>query len=77
MKAGIIMLEKSKKTWIRDGYVWLHCPVCGAEVMDYDICDNCHWQNTGETNIDGGPNKITLKEAQRRYKLYGDIYHEN
>ncbi|MCC9396237.1 hypothetical protein LN384_28130, partial [Enterobacter hormaechei subsp. steigerwaltii] len=32
--------------------------------MDYDICDVCQWQNTGETNIDGGPNEMTLAEAK-------------
>ena len=47
--------------------LWLHCPVCGTEVMDYDICDVCHWQNTGETNIDGGPNEMTLAEAKEAY----------
>ncbi|EMU3365167.1 hypothetical protein LZ092_002141, partial [Neisseria gonorrhoeae] len=54
------MMENSKKTWEIDGEIWLHCPVCGTEVMDYDICDACHWQNTGIINIDGGPNKMTL-----------------
>jgi len=33
----------------------------------YDICDVCQWQNTGETNIDGGPNKMTLAEAKEAY----------
>ena len=61
------MMENSKKTWEVDGYLWLHCPVCGNEVMDYDICDVCHWQNTGIINIDGGPNKMTLKEAKEAY----------
>lgn len=36
-------MDKSKKIQKIDGYVWLHCPVCGHEVMDYDICDNCGW----------------------------------
>lgn len=35
--------------------------------MDYDICDVCHWQNTGIINIDGGPNKMTLAEAKEAY----------
>lgn len=30
-------MDKLKKTWKIDGYVWLHCPVCGYEVMDFDI----------------------------------------
>ena len=25
------------------------------------------WQNTGETNIDGGPNIMTLAEAKEAY----------
>ena len=28
-------MNKSKKTWKIDGYVWLHCPACGHEVMDF------------------------------------------
>ena len=64
MKGELTMTEKLQKTWIIDGYVWLHCPVCGHDVMDYDICDTCKWQNTGPINIDGGPNKMTLAEAK-------------
>ena len=56
-------MENSKKTWEIDGYLWLHCPVCGTEV----ICDVCHWQNTGIINTDGGPNKMTLAEAKEAY----------
>ncbi|KLA46756.1 hypothetical protein P869_08975, partial [Ligilactobacillus ruminis S23] len=56
-------MVRSQKTWEIDGELWLNCPVCGAEVKDYDICDKCGWKNTGETNIDGGPNKMTLAEA--------------
>ena len=64
MKGELTMTEKLQKTWIIDGYVWLHCPVCGHDVMDYDICDTCKCQNTGPINIDGGPNKMTLAEAK-------------
>lgn len=46
------------------GYIVL----CGYEVMDYDICDNCGWQNTGIINHDGGPNHMTLEEAKKAYK---------
>lgn len=66
-KKKIITMENSEKTCEIDGYLWLHCPVCGNEVMDYDICDICHWQNTGIINIDGGPNKMTLAEAKEAY----------
>lgn len=61
------MIEKLKKTWVVNGELWLNCPVCGTEVKDYDICDNCGWQNTGATNIDGGPNKMALEEAKKAY----------
>ena len=57
----------SQRTWIIDNEVWLSCPVCGHDVIDYDICDNCNWQNTGPVNIDGGPNKMTLAEAKIAY----------
>ena len=60
-------INESQKTWEIDGEIWLHCPVCGTEVMDYDICDVCRWQNTGIINIDGGPNKMTLAEAKEAY----------
>ena len=60
-------MDRSQKTWEIDGEIWLHCPVCGTEVMDYDICDVCRWQNTGIINIDGGPNKMTLAEAKEAY----------
>lgn len=54
---------------IIDGVEFVHCPVCNALTAVYDICEKCGWQNTGETNIDGGPNKMTLAEAQKAYKL--------
>lgn len=60
-------MKKSQKTWMIDGEIWLNCPVCGNEVRDYDICEKCGWQNTGETNIDGGPNRLTLEQAREAY----------
>lgn len=45
----------------------VYCPVCGTLTEVYDICDECGWQNTGETNIDGGPNEMTLAEARKAY----------
>lgn len=60
-----------------DGWEHVHCPVCGELVGVYDICDKCGWQNTGETNIDGGPNHITLAEAQKQYKETGKIIRPN
>lgn len=46
----------------------ISCPVCGKIVQLYDVCDNCGWENTGRKNIEGGPNKMTLLEAQDAYK---------
>ena len=65
---GGIYMDKSKKNIIMvDGWEHVHCPVCGNLVETYDICDVCHWQNTGAFNIDGGPNKMTLAEAKEAY----------
>jgi len=47
---------------------FINCPVCGSPVEPFDVCDVCNWENTGETNIDGGPNKMTLSEAIEAYK---------
>ena len=49
-----------------DGEECIHCPVCGRLVQLFDVCE-CNWENTGETNIDGGPNKMTLAEAKEAY----------
>ncbi|HFI0299994.1 TPA: hypothetical protein ACGOVX_001502 [Streptococcus suis] len=45
---------------------YIRCPVCGRDVMLFDVCE-CNWENTGETNIDGGPNKMTLAEAKEAF----------
>lgn len=50
-----------------DGEQYIHCPVCGRLVLLFDVCE-CNWENTGETNIDGGPNKMTLEEAKEAYR---------
>lgn len=57
-----------------DGWEHVYCPVCNNLVETYDICDKCGWQNTGETNIDGGPNKMTLAEAKEAYAKGLEIY---
>ena len=49
----------------------LDCPVCGAKVDYFDICDNCEYQNSGPGEKEGdplGPNKMTLAEAREAYK---------
>ncbi len=52
----------------------IDCPVCGNEVEIFDICDNCEWENSGEINIDGGANDITLKEAIDNYSKSGNAF---
>lgn len=50
----------------------MRCPVCGAEVDWFDICDKCSYQNSGPEEKEGdllGPNKMTLKEAKEAYKM--------
>lgn len=58
----------------KKGYEVIDCPVCGTEVELDDICEQCKWQNTGEYNIDGGPNEMTLEEARVAYKEGRPIY---
>ncbi len=45
----------------------IKCPVCGSKVKEWDVCQVCNWQNTGEINLDGGPNEMTLEEAKKAY----------
>lgn len=47
-----------------NGEECIHCPVCGRIVALFDVCE-CNWENTGETNIDGG--HMTLEEAKKAY----------
>lgn len=45
------------------------CPVCGKRMVEeFEICDECGWENTGIINIDGGLNEMTLEEAREAYK---------
>ncbi|MDO4670869.1 MAG: CPCC family cysteine-rich protein [Aerococcus sp.] len=61
------MLTKLEKMQIKNEKTF-PCPVCGTPTKDFEICDVCGWQNTGPENVDGGPNHMTLKEAQQAYK---------
>ena len=61
------MVNEKRNIIMIDGWEYIYCPVCGELVETYDICDRCHWQNTGSANIDGGPNKITLTEAKELF----------
>ena len=48
----------------------MQCPVCGEDVEQFDICDNCSWQNSGLNEKEAdlrGANKMTLKEAREAY----------
>lgn len=68
MKGESIMKKTKGKTLVIDGIEYVECPVCGTRTQSYDICDKCGWQNSGETNIDGGPMRMTLKQAREAYK---------
>ena len=67
MELNIMSKTGKENLIIINGDEYVRCPVCGTITAVYDICDNCKWQNTGETNIDGGPNEMTLKEAKEAY----------
>lgn len=56
-----------------NGEEYIHCPVCGRIVALFDVCE-CNWENTGETNIDGGPNHMTLEEAKKAHIEGREIY---
>ena len=49
------------------------CPVCGKyefeHINDYDICKSCGWENE-EFFEEGGVNKLSLSDFQKRYKIY-------
>lgn len=49
----------------------MKCPICGQEVEQFDICENCTYQNSGPyEKLDRpiGPNKMTLREARETYR---------
>lgn len=58
---------ETNTTW-RPHTAYIHCPVCGSPVELFAVCQKCQWENTGETNIDGGPNKMTLVAAIDAYQ---------
>jgi len=57
------------------------CACCGYYTFEenllimQDICPVCFWQNNASQNLDptfrGGPNKVTLNEARKNFKLFG------
>ena len=49
------------------------CPVCGRmHVAEYDICDNCGWENdpvqAWKPTLPGGANQMSLEEAKAAYR---------
>lgn len=62
------------------------CPCCGHRTLtaagDYELCPVCGWEDDGASRdrplvYDGGPNGISLAQAQRRYQRYGCSYPED
>lgn len=54
----------------------MECPVCEQEVGDFEICETCGYQNSGEgEQLDDppGPNLMTLREAQAAYEAGSEI----
>lgn len=52
----------------------IKCPVCGEPVGEFDICENCEWENSGLYNIDGGAMGMTLEEGIRAYREDKPLY---
>lgn len=54
----------------------MQCPVCSFDVDEWEICENCGYQNSGaEEGTDNGdldappgPNQMTLREARLAYE---------
>ena len=57
------------------------CPCCGYKTLDspagesFEICTVCFWQNNSYQlkypNDNGGPNRVSLKQAQMNYIDFG------
>ncbi|MEY9974740.1 hypothetical protein ABH966_005157 [Lysinibacillus sp. RC46] len=57
------------------------CPCCGYKTLaegtldSYEICKVCYWEDDFVQNEDpdfeGGANEVSLKQAQRNFKIYG------
>ncbi|WP_139892631.1 CPCC family cysteine-rich protein [Bacillus sp. D386] len=56
------------------------CSCCGYKTLDespggYDICKICYWEDDPVQNEDpdfeGGANVLSLRQAQRNFKIYG------
>jgi hypothetical protein len=54
------------------------CPCCGYKTITgtFDICDICGWehdpvQESDSDRDDMGPNRVTLRQAQRNFQEHG------
>lgn len=55
------------------------CPCCGYRTLDqeggYDICPTCFWEDDPfqflDPDSDGGANKVSLRQAQKNFVLFG------
>jgi Cysteine-rich CPCC len=57
------------------------CPCCGYKTLaegtrdSYEICTVCYWEDDFVQNEDpdfeGGANEVSLRQAQRNFKIYG------
>ena len=75
---------KTKEDYLKGAQVLLSSPIQGDIIgytaenyrrVRYNVKSNeIAIGNTGETNIDGGPNRMTLKEAKEAYEKGEKIY---
>jgi len=59
------------------------CPCCGNLTLEekppgtFNICPVCYWEDDNlqfnNHEYDGGANKVSLKQAQKNYILFGAI----
>ena len=55
------------------------CPCCGYRTLEeegmYLICPVCFWEDdpsqSGRPDFDGGPNRVSLREAQKNFREFG------
>lgn len=57
------------------------CHCCGYKTLDeeptdtYEICEICFWEDDGvqfrDPDFEGGPNDVTLRQAQQNYIKFG------
>ena len=65
-----ILKSRTAADWVLNQKL---CPVCGQtefqEERNYDICENCGWENDGHLE-EGGANTLSLTEYRKRYQIY-------